>query len=208
MVRQMVLFGGTFDPVHVGHLIVVRSIAEACGFERITFVPAARPPHKGVAATSAADRLAMLRLAIEGEELFDICEDELSREGASYTFDTLAGLRARHGEGVQLHWVVGADMLADLPDWHRAAEVIELARIIVACRPPWHERMDGIVSQLAERFGPEAGRRLEEGIVPTPLLDISSTDIRRRLGEGLSIRFLVPESVRAYIASAHLYGPG
>lgn len=206
MVRQMVLFGGTFDPVHVGHLIVARSIAEACGFERITFVPAARPPHKGVAATSAADRLAMLRLAIEGEGLFDICQDELAREGASYTFDTLTGLRARHGEAVQLHLVVGADMLADLPNWHRAAEVIELARIVVACRPPWHERMGEIVSQLARRFGPEAGRQFEEAVVRTPLLDISSTEIRRRLAEGLSIRYLVPEPVRAYIVDHGLYG--
>jgi len=208
MVRKMVLFGGTFDPVHVGHMIVARRIAEACGFERITFVPAAHPPHKGAPETPAEDRLAMLRLAIAGEELFDICEDELSREGASYTFDTLAGLRERHGEAVQLYWIIGADMLADLPNWHRAAEVIALARIVVACRPPWHERMDGIVSQLAQRFGPEAGRRLAEAVVQTPLLDISSTDIRRRVAGGLSIRHLVPEPVRAYITAHGLYGPG
>ena len=150
----------------------------------------------------------MLRLAIEGDDLFDICEDELSREGPSYTFDTLTGLRARHGEAVQLHWIIGADMLADLPNWHRAGEVIELARIIVACRPPWDERMDDILSQLVLRFGSEAGRRLGDAVVRTPLLDVSSSDIRRRLAEGLSIRHLVPEPVRAYIASAGLYGSG
>ena len=208
MARQMVLFGGTFDPVHIGHLIVARSVAEQFAFERVTLVPAARTPHKQDASASAADRLAMLRLAIEGEELFDVSEAELQRPGASYTFDTLDAFRSGDGGAVQLHWLIGADMLADLPNWHRAAEVIELAEIVVACRPPWHERMAGILSELAAKFGPEAADRLARGVVQTPLIDISSSGIRRRLAEGRSIRFLVPESVRAYISSHGLYAGG
>ena len=205
MARQVVLFGGTFDPVHFGHLIVARSIAEACGFERITLVPAAAPPHKSAASASPTDRLAMLRLATEGEGLFDICEDELSREGTSYTFDTLTALRARHGEAAELHWIVGADMLEDLPNWYRADDVIALARIVVACRAPWHERVGAIVSGLADRFGTAGGERLGQAIVETPLIDISSTAIRQRVNQGLSVRYLVPEPVRAYIRSQGLY---
>ncbi len=208
MARQMVLFGGTFDPVHFGHLIAARSVAEQCDFERVTLVPAARAPHKQGMSASVADRLAMLRLAIEGEGLFDVSEAELLRQGPSYTFDTLTALRSHHGPAVQLHWLIGADMLADLPNWQRAAEVIELARIVVACRRPWHDRLAGILSDLSAQFGPEAADRLAGGLVQTPLIDISSSEIRRRVTEGRSVRFLVPEAVGAYISSRGLYMPG
>lgn len=206
MTKQIVLFGGTFDPVHFGHLIVARHIAETCGFDRITLVPAAAPPHKSAASAGPEDRLAMLQAAIKGERLFDICEDEMSRKGTSYTFDTLTALRARHGEEADLRWIVGADMLADLPNWYRADDVIAMARIVVACRSPWHERMGTIVSGLADRLGSAAAERLGQAIVPTPLIDISSTAIRQRAARGLSIRYLVPEPVRAYIRSRGLYG--
>lgn len=206
MAKQMVLFGGSFDPIHFGHLITARAVAEQCDFSRVTLVPAARAPHKCDVSASAADRLAMLRLAIEGEDLFDICEAELLRTGASYTFDTLSALRADHGDQVPLHWVIGADMLADLPNWHRASEVIELTQIVVACRPPWHERMDGILAELSAVFGIEAADRLGRAVVQSPLIDISSSAIRNRVARGLSIRYLVPEDVRRYISSHRLYG--
>ena len=207
MARQLVLFGGTFDPVHFGHLIVARSVAEQCGFERVTLVPTAKAPHKRDVSASAADRLAMLRLAIEGDDLFDVSEVELRRPGASYTFDTLTAMRASHADSVQLHWLIGADMLADLPNWHRATDVIALARIVVACRPPWHERMAGILSELGAKFGPESADRLARRVVQTPLIDISSSLIRHRVAQGLSIRYLVPEPVEGYISSRGLYAP-
>jgi len=208
MARQMVLFGGTFDPIHFGHLIVARAVAEQRGFDRVTLVPAARTPHKQGASASAADRLAMLRLAIEGEDLFDVSEAELQRPGASYTFDTLDAFRRADGGEVQLHWLIGSDMLADLPNWHRAAEVIALAQIVVACRPPWQERIAEILAQLSVRFGADAADRLSQGVVQTPLIAISSSEIRSRLAEGRSIRFLVPESVREYISAHGLYAAG
>jgi len=202
---RIVLFGGTFDPVHHGHLIVARAVAERCGYRRITLVPSARPPHKQVASASAADRLAMLRLATEGEALFEIRDIELRREGASYTFDTLQAFRRQAGKDVELHLVVGADMLADLPNWHRSTEVVDLARFVVAARLPWHRRMDEVLAALRGRFSPSAVDRLSAAVVETPLIDISSTEIRRRVAAGLPIRYLVPDLVRKYIERRGLY---
>jgi nicotinate-nucleotide adenylyltransferase len=206
MPDRMVLFGGAFDPVHHGHLIVARAVAEHCGYDRITLVPSAGPPHKDPARAPPADRLAMLRLAVEGEELFDICDIELRRGGTSYTFDTLTALRERLGPAGEVHLVIGADMLADLPNWHRSQELVELARIVVVPRRPWQQRMNELLAALRRCFRPEAVERLAESLVPTPLIDISSTAIRQRVAEGLSIRFLVPQRVRQYIERHGLYG--
>ena len=142
MPDRIVLFGGTFDPVHHGHLIVARALAEARGYDRITLVPSASPPHKAPACAPAADRLAMLHLAVEAERLFDVCDVELRREGASYTFDTVAELASRLEAPGRVHLVLGADMLADLPHWHRADELVRLVEFVVAVRPPWHDNAE------------------------------------------------------------------
>jgi len=202
------LFGGTFDPVHHGHLIVARSVAEQLGVDRITLIPAASPPHKPGPSASGEDRLAMLELAIEGEGVFDVCDIELSRSGPSYTLDTLCQLRRRHGGEAALHWVIGADMLADLPTWYRATEVLEAARIVIAARPPWHRKLEEIFAGLAGSLPPEQVERLRASVVQTPLVDISSTEIRRRVGQGRSIRYLLPEAVREYIGRRGLYAGG
>lgn len=207
MSQPIVLFGGTFDPVHHAHLIVARAVAEQCGFERITLVPAASPPHKPAARADAPHRLAMLRAAIEGEELFAIDEIELGREGPSYTIDTIRALRERGGD-VPVTLLVGADMLEELPRWHEARQVVESARILVVGRPPWDRRMERIAEEIAGAFGEPVARRLREDFVPAPLLEISSTDIRRRVADGRSIRYLVPERVGAYINEKGLYARG
>lgn len=207
MAERIVLFGGTFDPVHVGHLIVARSVAEHLGFERILLVPSASPPHKTSACASADHRLAMLRLAIEGEGLFDVCEVELSRarSGASYTIDTIEAFRRRHGPEAEIHLIIGADMLEDLPQWFRASQVVDSARIVVALRPPWDQRIDEIFEAIERRFGPERRRRIRGDVIGVPLLEISSSQIRSRVHAGRSIRYLVPESVRKYIEQLGLY---
>ena len=201
MSKRIVLFGGTFDPVHNGHLIVARSVAEQCGFDTVTFVPARRPPHKQAAAAAAEHRLAMLEIAVAGEGVFNISQAELRREGPSYTYDTL---EAFAGQG-ELHWLVGADMLADLPNWRRAREVLELARIVVAVRPPWHRRLDEMLAELRGHFPSEVVASLGESVVETPVIDISSTAIRNRVARGLSVRYLVPDAVRDYIERHGLY---
>jgi len=207
MQQELMLFGGTFDPVHNGHLIVARALAERRGFGRVVFVPAAQPPHKTPAEASATDRLAMLGLAISGETVFDVSDIELTRTGPSYTLDTLRALRRRHGADTKLRWVIGADMLEDLPRWHRAGEVLAESDIIIAVRPPWDQRLDEVFSRLGKEFTPVQIERLRESVVSTPLIDISSTEIRRRVRQGRSIRYLLPEPVADYIAEHGLYGP-
>jgi nicotinate-nucleotide adenylyltransferase len=205
MPKRMVLFGGTFDPVHNGHLIVARCIREALGQETITLAPAASPPHKAPAVASASERLDMLRLATEGEAGFEICTLELERVGPSYTLETLRQLRRQHGRDTEIDLVVGADMLEDLPRWHRVGEVLGEASLVVAGRRPQHERMPEILAEVAGKLGLKDSQRLERAIVETPLIDISSTDIRRRVRQGLSIQYLVPEAVAKYIESNKLY---
>ncbi|MCK4601074.1 MAG: nicotinate-nucleotide adenylyltransferase [Phycisphaerae bacterium] len=208
MANHIVLFGGTFDPVHNAHLIIARAIAEQRGFEKVTFLPAARPPHKSPAHASAADRLAMLRLAIEGKGIFDVCELELSRKGPSYTFETIQTLRKELGRDAVVHLIIGADMLEDLPSWRRADEIVETAEIIVACRPPWDRRLENIFAMLADHFTAEQIRRLRRAVVATPLIDISSTMVRVRVAAGESIGQLVPSAVATYIYQHGLYRQG
>lgn len=202
MAKDICLFGGTFDPVHHGHLIVARAVAEARGFERVTLIPANCPPHKAPARASAADRLAMLRLAVQGDGLFEVSDLELGRAGPSYTLDTLQAVRGKMGKA-NLHWLIGMDSLADLPHWHRVEEVLGLARIVIAGRPG--PEGESVLEGLAGKLAVSHLARLRAGVVPTPLIDISSTDIRRRVCEGKSVGYLVPEAVARYIAERGLY---
>lgn len=205
MPERILLFGGSFDPVHNGHLIVSRAHAEQCGFDRVTLVPAASAPHKDGAAASARDRLEMLKLAIAGDAFFDISTLELDRPAPSYTYDTLIQLRQTYGPGVQLNWLIGADMLEDFPSWRRAGEVAKLAKIVVTVRPPWDERISEILTGLKGRIGADVLQDLENALVKGPLIDISSTQIRQRVRQGQSIRYLIPDGVLDYIASRKLY---
>jgi len=203
--KRILLFGGTFDPVHNGHLIVARTAAQRRGSARVMLIPSAVPPHKTAAGASAAHRLAMLELAIEGHGLFEVCELELQRSGVSYTLETVEQLRRRHPDA-EFHWLIGADMLPDLHKWYRAQEVVKLVRFVVAARLPWQDQLGPIFQALGDRFPPEAIERLRAGVTDTPLVDISSTDIRRRIAAGEPIDQLVPPAVACYIAAHGLYG--
>lgn len=212
MAEQIVIFGGTFDPIHHGHLITARAVAEHFGFRRVTFMPAMAPPHKGEAGhkfAPAADRLAMVRLAVAGAEMFDVSDIEIQRDGPSYTFDTLTSLQRQYGHDANMHWIIGADMLEELPTWRNAGDVIEMARIITAARPPYSERIPAMLVSLRNHFGVEQAARLADGVVPTPLIDISSTNIRSRLADGTkSVRYLTPDNVVDYIREHGLYEAG
>ncbi|MCY2929956.1 MAG: nicotinate-nucleotide adenylyltransferase [Planctomycetota bacterium] len=205
MAEAMAFFGGTFDPVHHGHLIVARAIAERGGFARVHLVPAFQPPHKTTARATAEQRLAMLTLAIADEPRLAVCSIELDRPGPSYTYETLEALRAQHGPDTPLHWVIGADMLEELHLWRRIDRVLELARLIVAVRPPWDQRLEGLLEGLSAKLGAQAAQRLREGVIRTPLLEIASRDIRERILRGRAIRYLVPAAVEGYIRANGLY---
>ena len=183
------LLGGSFDPVHLGHLIAADRAAEALGLDRVLFVPCARQPLKAAGPVAAgAHRLAMLELAVAGHAGFAVDALELGRPGPSYTVDTLRELGARRpGE----RWVLllGADAAADLPRWKASAEVARLAEVAALTRPG----------------APEVARGLVRHVVATPAIEISASDIRARCLAGKSIRYLVPDAVADYIAKEHLY---
>ena len=208
MNNQIVIFGGTFDPIHHGHLISARAVAEHFGFEKITFMPTYQPPHKGEdyhPAASPEDRLQMIKLAIANEKIFDVSDLEITLAKRNYTYDTLLALRDRFGTDKTIFWIIGIDMLEELPNWYNAQQVIELARLITVARPAFNERISSILEKLQQYFSAEQVKRLEEGIIPTPLIDISSTEIRSRISKGKSIRYLTPDSVVDYILSKGLY---
>ena len=192
------ILGGTFDPIHHGHLVIAEEAREALGLERVILVPAATPPHKpGRPLTLGSHRLAMVQLAIAGNPWFEVSQVELERGGASYTVDTLEALGAA---GIAEPWfILSAEALAGLPAWRAPDRVLELARLAVVPRGgsrPLDE------SFIAARF---PGREGRVQFLDGPLLPISGSVVRRRAAAGRSVRYLVPDAVAAYIADHELY---
>ncbi len=180
------VFGGTFDPVHVGHLAIAQAALDTADLGRVLFVPARRSPLKDrEPIASEGDRLAMLVAATRDEPRFSVSRVELDRVGASYTVDTLEALR---GEG-DLYLILGSDALADLPKWRSPERIRELAKILVARRPGAPE--------------PDPASRAQA--FDAPCLDISSRELRARASRGLSLRYLVPDEVWRHIARTGLY---
>lgn len=183
------LFGGSFDPVHHGHLIVGQAAAEALDLDELRFVPAREQPFKlGQHAAPAADRAAMLELAVQGAPRLSVERLELERPGPSYTVDTLRALVARH-PGAALTLLLGADAARELEDWHEAGALPGLARIVVFAR--------------GSTAVPDSG--LIAGVVEVPRIEISATEIRGRVRAGLPIRYWVPDAVARYVAQHRLY---
>ncbi|MFH1681235.1 MAG: nicotinate-nucleotide adenylyltransferase, partial [Candidatus Eisenbacteria bacterium] len=191
----VVIFGGSFDPIHVGHLVLAECAADELDAGAVLFVPAARPPHKRAdALSSAEDRAEMVRLAIEKNDRFRLSRVEIEREGRSFAIDTIREIARSSGCGRPFYFI-GADGLVDLPGWKSPEAVLEEAEVVVAPRPG----VDlGAVSGLVERVR----------LIETPLVGISSTYVRERVRRGESIRYLVPESVRAYLGRRGLYRGG
>lgn len=192
------ILGGTFDPIHHGHLAIAEEAREALGLERVLFVPAALPPHKpGKPVTDAVHRLAMVRLAVADNPAFEVDAVEVERGGASYTVDTLEALR---GGGIADPWLIlSTEALAGLVTWREPARILDLARLAVVPRgghdplgPRW----------LAARF---PGREDRATFLAGPLLPISGSVVRRRAAAGRSVRYLVPDAVARYIVDHALY---
>ena len=185
------LFGGTFDPIHLGHLILAEACREACGLERVWFVVAGAPPHKPGGRTPVADRLEMVRIATAGHPAFEVSEVEAHAVGPSYSFETVEAIR-RERPGDALFFLIGADSLVDLPQWRHPERIAAAATVVVVNRPG----IDPAALAVPPELGPAAAPPV---VVPVPPIGIASHDLRRRVAEGRSIRYQVPRGVEAYI---------
>ena len=212
--RPLGIFGGTFDPIHFGHLRAAFELTELLGLERVLFVPAADPPHRTRPLADAHTRLEMVRAAVEDEDFFVVDDREVHRPGRSYTVLTLEELRREHGTR-PLVLMLGMDAFLALPTWHRWTELLDLAHIAVAHRPGAGLPVAGEIGRLlaahrsadaAEIAAAPAGRIF---VHPGTQLDISSTDLRESLRAGRDPRYLMPEPVRRMINATGIYArPG
>jgi nicotinate-nucleotide adenylyltransferase len=196
------IFGGTFDPVHLGHLILAEQARDQARLEEVWFVPAPRPPQKeSQLLTRFEQRVEMLSLALAGNPMFRIDEIEKDRVGPSYTVDTLAELRRRHPEHA-FFLLIGGDALLDLPTWREPQRILEQAGLVVMDRPgsPVIQAED-----LRHRLTMSDEITVNLDRVEAPAIDIASRYLRRRISEGRSVRYLVPRAVEVYIQEKHLY---
>jgi nicotinate-nucleotide adenylyltransferase len=204
--RRVGILGGTFDPIHYGHLLIADQVLEALQLDRVVFIPSAVPPHKlDETISPAADRAEMVRLAIAGNPLFSECDIELERPGPSYTVDTIAQLAdeaARQGVAREFHFILSVEALAWLKSWHEPARLLELTRLAVVSRPgtpmPVGRRLGALLPG-----GVASLDRIES--IDTLLVAHSASDVRARVASGRSIRYLVPPAVEAYIRDHRLY---
>ena len=196
---MLVLFGGSFDPVHIGHILVAREVKEKLGAKKILFMPAYRAPLKEGHSAPPEDRLRMLQLALEGEEGFEVSDYEIRRGGTSYTVETLEWLNEETGEKPYL--MLGADSLLRFHLWREPERILELSRLLVVER---EGKLDLVRTYLKERF-PHLREGKDFELLKVKRIDISATEIRNRIREGLSVYCMVPDRVREYIEERGLY---
>ncbi len=201
--RKLALFGGTFDPIHLGHTAVAAAAAEHIGAEKVIFIPAKRSPLKGtLPKASDDDRLKMISLAIAGDRKFQVSDYELKKPEPSYTLETVRGFQADYGSEVSIYWLVGADGVDDLPYWYGIVELIDECNISTmyraGCKMPDFSRFKDI-------WGPERVEKLKRNVIQTPLVDISSTEIRNRLAKGRDVTGMLHPAVADYIRKHNLY---
>lgn len=201
MCKKIGIYGGTFDPIHMGHLIVAEMARQECGLEKVLFIPAASPPHKNNKYVSPSNyRFHMTRLAVESNPYFEVSDIEIKRQGISYTVDTLKDLRKIYPKEYEFWMVIGGDSLVEMDTWRDVKNIVKLCNFAVYMRP--HASVDRCMAQ-AEKIREQGNSRVE--FVQAPMIEISSTDIRSRLARGKSIRYMVPDVVRDYIMDQELF---
>ncbi len=198
------ILGGTFDPIHLGHLIIAEESRLGLSLDRVLFVPAGQPWLKeGQPLTEAGHRLRMVELAVASNPHFDCLRSELARPGPSYTVDTLEELRAGLGPEVELHFILGRDAFASFHRWKEPERLLDLSRLVVVSRPGYREEQgEGGIDRIRARYRERAARIT---VLSVPWVNFSATEIRRRAAAGISFRYQVPEPVERYITEHGLY---
>lgn len=210
MAKKIGLLGGTFDPVHIGHLRSAIEVLEACGLDEVRLIPGSVPPHRATPTVGAQQRLDMVRLAVSGVPGLVVDDRELRREGPSWTIDTLVSLRSELPAATQLYFILGQDAFCGLPGWHRWQELFDHCHLLVLQRPDMPVEVPVKLQQvLSERLVPGADKLQGPGgyiacLQQTPL-PVSATAIRRALASGNSVRYLVPDAVYNYMQQHGLY---
>ena len=196
--QRLGIMGGTFDPIHYGHLLMAEEAQQAFALDEVVFVPNGRPAHKkAYLVSSPEDRFAMTRLATASNPHFSASRMEVDRSGMSYTIDTLRQFRALYPKLEELYFITGADAVLEILTWHEYDQLVQECRFIAVTRPGF------VLEQLSTIISAEFLSRVS--FLPIPGLEISSTDIRQRVHEGRSIKYLTPEPVEAYIEQHGLY---
>ncbi|MEN6307754.1 MAG: nicotinate (nicotinamide) nucleotide adenylyltransferase [Anaerohalosphaeraceae bacterium] len=199
----IILFGGSFDPVHQGHIQMAQFAMSYLHIRRLIMIPAARSPHKiNPPVAEGRDRLEMIRLAIRDRDGLEVSDIELNRPQPSYTYDTVRFFRDSIGRDVPLYWLVGADAIVDLPYWHRIGELLDMCQLCIMYRAGY-ERPS--LQALLPKFRPEQIEAMERHVIPTPLVDISSTEVRERIAAGQAGTGILSPSVLEYIVKNKLY---
>lgn len=198
--KRVGILGGTFDPIHVGHLMTAEAVRDEYHLDKVIFIPAAVPPHKqNQDVTEAMHRYVMTVLATCSNHNFEVSDIEMNRPGPSYTIDTIRELLERFGEDTEFYFITGADAIQEIHTWDRIEELLEMCHFIGAsrqgCLPD--------VNQIKASFGELGKRKIHR--LETPELEISSTDIRNRIKKGYSIKYIVPTAVEQYIYKQGLY---
>jgi len=203
MKRKVILFGGSFDPVHIAHVKVAAAAAKEIGAERVIFIPARRSPHKkNSPGADQQQRLHMISLAIEDYENFQVSDCEFHRKEPSYTLDTVMHFKNMFGPDVELHWLIGADTINDLCRWHRIKDLIDNCCLTLMPRGG----ISGVdFSGFDEEVGEERRKKLEKHILNTPLVEISSTEIRKRIAQSGDLSMMLDPKVADYIVENGLY---
>ncbi len=201
--RNTALFGGTFDPIHLGHTTVIAAAVEYIGAEKTVFIPAKCSPLKEFfPKASSDDRVKMITLAIAENKNFQLSDYELNKAGPSYTLETVREFQAEYGSDTSIYWLVGADCVDELPGWHAIAQLIDECNLSVmyraGCDRPDFGRFEGL-------WGPGRVEKLQRNVIPTPLIDISSTEIRKRLAAGEDTADMLHPAVADYIRKHGLY---
>lgn len=197
-ITRLGVMGGTFNPIHLGHLMIAEEAREAYSLDRVLFIPSYITPHKEVHGATAQQRLEMTRLATADNPYFTVSDMEIRRRGPSYTLDTLRFLKKLYGPSHELYFISGTDTIQDLPNWNHPEDILRLCHFIGATRPDGTEAIMPVI----RHFG-SLGHHILKLSVPT--MELSSTELRRRIREGRSIRYMIPWAVADYIRKNGIY---